>query len=151
VFLIAGVAAGALAGAAGAENGQPAPSSSAVSQYAELVPTGKGPTAPGLQQEQAASLSPTARTALGGIPPATASALAKIATSSSYGAPKATHAAVTAPGDSLPGDEPSLDRAFQAVTTAASPVGDAYMLGLLLALLFVTAGGAAVAIRARGA
>ena len=81
-----------------------------------------------------------------------AAALATIATSSDYGAPKT----ILDPGekasgdDSSPAQEGSLDRAFQAAATAASPVDDAYMIGMLLALLIITAGGAALAIRERG-
>lgn len=143
------VAAGALAGAVGAQDGPPTPSSSAVGQYAELVPTGKGPTAPGLQQAQAASLSPTAQAALNDISPAAAKALTTIATSSDYGAP-ATSSGTSgaAPGGSSGGGT-SLNRTFEAAATAASPISDTDLIGLLLTLLVVTAGGAALALQAR--
>lgn len=144
-------AVGTFGGAARAQERTPAPSSSAVSQYAELVPSGGGPTAPGVDETRLAELTPSARYALASRSDAIAKALATVATSSDYGAPRTTDAAVTPPGESFPGDEPSLDRTFQAAASAASPVGDAYMVGLLLAILFVTAGGAAVAIRARSA
>jgi hypothetical protein len=152
ILPIAGVvAAGALAGAAGAQDGPPAPSSSGVSQYAELVPTGKGPTAPGLQEAQAARLSPTARAALDGISPATAKALATISTSSDYGAPATTSdTADVTPGGSSSGGGTSLDRAFEAAATAASPISDTDLIGLLVTLLVVTAGGAGLALQARG-
>ena len=144
--------AGTFGSAALAQERTPAPSSSAVSQYAELIPSGTGPTAPGVDETQLAELTPSARYALASRPDAVAKALATVATSSDYGAPKTTDAAATTPpGESYPGDEPSLDRTFQAAATAASPGGDAYMVGLLLALLFVTAGGATVAIRTRSA
>ena len=150
---IAGVvAAGAFAGTASAQDGPPAPSSSAVSQYAELVPTGKGPTAPGLQEAQASDLSPAARAALDGIPPAIAGALAKIGTSSDYGAPASGSASSgVALGASSGAERPSLDRTFQAAATAASPISDLDLIGLLLTLLVITGGGAALAVRARSA
>ena len=152
VLPIAGViAAGAVAGVAGAQDGPPAPSSSAVSQYAELVPTGKGPTAPGLQQAQASDLSPTARAALDGIPPAIAGTLAKVATSSDYGAPAASAGASGMTSGRSVAAGSSLDRTFQAATTAASPISDTDLLGLLATLLVITGGGAALAVRARSA
>ena len=45
----------------------------------------------------------------------------------------------------------SLDRTFEAAATAASPISDADLIGLLVTLLVVTAGGAALAVRARSA
>lgn len=150
VAVAAVVAAGASAKAVGAQDGVPAPSSSAVSQYAELVPTGKGPTAPGLRQAQASTLSPQAQAALGDISPAAAKALTTIATSSDYGAPatRSDTSAVSSGGPSR-GGESSLDRTFQAAATATSPISDADLIGLLATLLVLTAGGAALALQAR--
>ena len=150
VAVAAVVAAGASAKAVGAQDGVPAPSSSAVSQYAELVPTGKGPTAPGLRQAQASTLSPQAQAALGDISPAAAKALTTIATSSDYGAPatRSDTSAVFSGGPSR-GGESSLDRTFQAAETATSPISDADLIGLLATLLVLTAGGAALALQAR--
>jgi hypothetical protein len=144
--------AGVLGGPGLAQEEPPAPSSSAVSQYAELVPTGSGPTAPGVKETELAALGPRARQALEQTSEATAKALATIATSSDYGAPRTTPgSADVAPGDDpSPGGGASLDRTFQAAAGAASPVDDAYMIGLLLALLVITVGGAGLAIRARG-
>lgn len=142
------VAATALAGAAGGQNAPPTPSSSAVSQYTELVPTSKGPAAPGLQQAQAASLSPNARAALDGIAPAAAKALATIATASDYGAPM-TKSKTSSIGFEGSSGGSSLDRTFEAAATAASPISDADLIFLLVTLLVVTAGGAGLAIQAR--
>jgi len=154
LIAVAGVvSAGALAGAAYAQGGSPAPSSSAVSQYAELVPTGKGPTAPGLNQAQASTLSPTARAALDGIPAATATALATIATSSDYGAPATTSGAEGVPAGQSPsaGGGTSLGRTVDAAASAASPISDTDLIGLLLTLLVITGGGAALAVQTRSA
>lgn len=148
--IAAAAAAGAIAGAAGAQDGTPAPSSSAVSQYAELVPTGKGPTAPGLQRAQTSSLSPAARAALKGVSPAAAKSLTTIATSSAYGAPATrsnTSGMVSEESSGAGGT--SLDRTFEAAATAASPISDSDLIGLLVILLVVTAGGAGLAIRSR--
>lgn len=152
VFLLVAVAhVGVFGGAARAAGEAPAPSSSAVSQYAEVIPTGAGPTAPGVQAAELATLSPTARIALERTPKAVAAALATIATSSDYGAPNETAPPISTPdAGTTASRETSLDRTFQAAATAASPVGDAYMVGVLLALMVVTAGGAGLAIRARG-
>lgn len=150
-LVAASVAAATAAGDARAQ-AAPSPSSSAVSQYTELVPTGGGPKAPGVEETELAALTPTARRALEGTPAATAKALATIATSSDYGAPKTTlDPDVVAAGGSSTVPGASLDRTFQAAASAASPVGDAYMIGLLLSLVVVTAGGAALAVRSRGA
>lgn len=145
------VLAGTVGGAARGQGNPQAPSSSAVSQYAELLPTGSGPTAPGVEEKQLATLTPKARRALEGTSDPVTTALATIATSSNYGAPKTIlGSADKAPGDdSSPAQGASLDRAFQAAVTAASPVDDAYMIGMLLALLVITVGGAALAIRER--
>jgi hypothetical protein len=144
------IAAGAFADGVCAQDGLPAPSSSAVSQYAELVPTGKGATAPGLRRAQTSTLSPTARAALNDISPAAANALRTIATSSDYGAP-ATRLDTTpkSSGESSGGGGTSLDRTFEAAATAASPISDADVIGLLGTLLVVTVGGAGLAIHAR--
>jgi len=146
----AAVVAGALADSVGAQDGLPTPSSSAVSQYAELVPTGKGPTAPGLRQAQASTLSPNAQAALADISPEAAKALSTIATSSDYGAPTTrsdTYGMSSAVSSG--GEGTSLDRKFEAAATATSPISDADMIGLLGILFVVTAGGAALALRAR--
>jgi hypothetical protein len=107
--------------------------------------------APGVEETQLAALTPKARRALEGMSAPVATALATIATSSDYGAPKTIlDSADKAPGDDAsPAQGASLDRTFQAAATAASPVDDAYMIGMLLALLVITAGGAALAIRGR--
>ena len=151
MFLVAAVvAAGAFADAVGAQDGLPAPSSSAVSQYAELVPTGKGPTAPGLGQAQGSTLSPTAHAALDDISPAVAKALLTIATSSAYGAPATvSDTSGTSSGGSSRGGGTSIDRTFQAAATAASPISDADLIGLLLTLAVVTVGGAGLALQSR--
>ena len=107
--------------------------------------------APGVEETQLATLAPKARRALEGTSGPVATALATIATSSDYGAPETIlDSADKVPGDdSSPGQGASLDRTFQAAATAASPVDDAYMIGLLLALIVITAGGGALAIRGR--
>ena len=144
------VAAGAFAETVGAQDGPPAPSSSAVSQYTELVPTGKGPTAPGLRQAQASTLSRAAQAALDDISPAAAKALATIATSSSYGAPATrSDASGLASERSSGGGAAPLGRTFEAAATAASPISDADLIGLLLTLVVVTVGGAGLALQAR--
>jgi hypothetical protein len=149
VLPVAGVVgAAALAGAADGQNAPPTPSSSAVSQYTELVPTSEGPAAPGLQPAQAANLSPNARAALDGISPAAAKALATIATASEYGAPMTKSDTPSIGFEGSTGGT-SLDRTFEAAATAASPLSDADLIGLLLTLLVVTAGGAGLAIQAR--
>ncbi|HEX3290319.1 MAG TPA: hypothetical protein VHR46_02920 [Gaiella sp.] len=146
------VSSGILAGAAWAQGEPPTPSSSAVSQYAELLPTGAGPTAAGVKEQERGALSAKAQRALARMPDTTAKALATIATSSDYSAPTATRdRGSTSPGEATPGQRVSLDRTFQAAASAASPVGDAYLVGLVVALLVVTIGGAGLAVRARGA
>ena len=112
------------------------------------MPTGKGPTAPGLQQAQTSSLSPAARAALKGVSPAAAKSLTTIATSSDYGAPATrsnTSGMVSEESSGAGGT--SLDRTFEAAATAASPISDADLIGLLVILLVVTAGGAGLALQ----
>jgi hypothetical protein len=132
--------------------GPPPPDDSAVSQYTELVPTGRGPKAPGIGKKERGSLPPTARKALDKTPKPSAGALTEIATSSDYGAPVTparTPRKPTTREAPVPAEKPSLDRTLQATAVAAAPVGDGRMIGLLVVMLAIAFGGAALAIRQR--
>ena len=145
--MLVAAAAAAVVGAGRAQSEIPDPSSSAVSQYAELVPTGSGPKAPGVEPPQAAALAPEARRALESTPSEMASLLATVATSSDYGAPQTplADAGNDVSGSPSP-DEPSLDRTLAATAAA---VDDARILGLLVAMVVIALGGGALAVRAR--
>jgi hypothetical protein len=135
------------AGAARAQDKPPAPDASSVAQYVELIPTASGSTAPGVRGERRFPLPPAAKRALAKTSPSTAKALAIVATSSTYGAlptpPGARPARVALPAV----DGSSRDRSLRAMATAVAPTGEIRMIGLLLILVAVTAGGAALSVR----
>lgn len=142
------------AGVARAQEEPPPPNDSAVVQYTELVPTGTGPKAPGVGREQRDSLPKETNKALESVPKSTADSLTEVATSSNYGAPATRPAPTTRPSQPPrdtpePSDAFSLDRTLQATAVAAAPVDDARMVGLLVAMLAIAAGGGALAVRKR--
>jgi hypothetical protein len=138
----------AFAQVARGQESPPDPTSSAVTQYAELVPTGSGPTAPGVEAARFAALPPEAQSALAAAPASLATLLATIATSSDYGAPQAASTEGSpAMGSSTPDRQPSLEQTVQAAADVASRPADGSVAGLLLAALAITAGAAGIAIR----
>ena len=150
VSLIVAAVAATFAGPALAADEPPPPSDSAVLQYAELVPTGSGSKASGVGKKTQSSLPTKAKRALDTAPKQTASALAVVATSSDYGAPatKATAPKRVPRNQPSPAQQPSLDRTLEATAAAVAPVGDARLLGLLVALVAIAVGGGALAARA---
>ena len=150
VSLIVAAVAATFAAPALAADEPPPPTDSAVLQYAELVPTGSGSQAPGVGKKTRSSLPTKAKQALDNAPKQTASALAVVATSSDYGAPT-TKAAIpkrVPRNQPSPAQQPSLDRTLEATAAAVAPVGDARLLGLLVALVAIAVGGGALAARA---
>jgi hypothetical protein len=147
--VVAVLAALTFAGAAIAQE-PPPPDDSAVDQYTEFVPTGRGPKAPGIGKKTRGSLPPKAKKALENTPKRTADALTEIATSSDYGAPARRAPEPVARDAPAPGEEPSLDRTLQATAVAAAPVDDGRMIGLLVVMLAIAVGGGALAVRRRG-
>jgi hypothetical protein len=164
----------ALAAPAFAQEPPPDPGSSAVDQYVELVPTGRGPKSPGVEKERKTPLAPKAKRALDKTPKATADALTTVATSSDYGAPVVSEAPSTrsdapatsprakprftpGPGGSSeasidapsPAKQPSLNRTLQATAAAAAPVDDTRMIVLLVVFLATAIAGGALAARRR--
>ena len=125
--------------------GQPTdPRASAVSQYLEMVPTARGPNAPGVGEQRQSSLSRTAENALQAADPETAGVLKKIATSSAYGAPN----------DPTPNTSvgPPLEQP-QATTTdvrttieAIASTNDTRLVGLLVVVLLTTLSAIALAV-----
>ena len=150
VSLIVVAAAATFAGPALAADEPPAPTDSAVLQYAELVPTGSGSKAPGIGKKTRSSLPTKAKHALDNAPKQAASALAVVATSSDYGAPatRATTPKGVPRNEPSPAEQPSLDRTLEATAAAVAPVGDARLLGLLVALVAIAVAGGALAARA---
>jgi len=93
-LVAAGFSALALSGVAQAEDAKPPPRrplppSAGISQYVEDVPSAAGPRAAGAGTSSGASLSSSAREQLSKLDRSTAQTLARIATSSAYGAPDA--------------------------------------------------------------
>jgi hypothetical protein len=132
------------AATASAQTGQPA----SVDQYLEAVPTGGGPKASDAAAVDAA-LPEAAREALSKARPETASVLAEVATSSSYGAPRP--AETSEQGPLSPGSDPHTGASVnETLQSAATSVTDTRLLGLLVAILVTTLGAVALAIgRAR--
>ena len=150
--VVAAIAGLSLVGDVHARGDPPPPHDSAVDQYTELVPSSRGPKAPGIGRERRGALPRKAKKALETTSRPTADALTDVATSSNYGAPtrRASAKPEPVPGDApAPGEEPSLDRTLQATAVAAAPVDDVRMIGLLVALLAIAAGGGLLAIRRR--
>ena len=151
--VVAAIAGLSLVGNVHAQGDPPPPHDSAVDQYTELVPSSRGPKAPGIGREKRGALPRKAKKALETTPRSTAEALTDVATSSNYGAParrasqKPEPVARDAPA---PGEEPSLDRTLQATAVAAAPVDDGRMVGLLVVMLAIAVGGGALAVRRRG-
>jgi hypothetical protein len=116
---------------------------SAVAQYVEMVPTAKGPAAPGnVNAESATTRPPTVTTSTDVV-----TALEEIATSPIYGAPSpAGGAALSAPT----GELTTNTRLESAGALATASVSDARLVALLVAILVTTLGAVALAIvRAR--
>jgi hypothetical protein len=126
VALVCVLAAVALPGAAWADDPGTPSGVSAIQQYVEQVPTASGSSAPGVGEATTSRLSNDATSGLGSVPPATAAALAKIATSSVYGAPM---------GVSAEGNQPAVDGAVM-----VEGVSDERLVGLFLVLALTTVG-----------
>lgn len=148
-LIVALAAATTFVGSARGADEPPAPGDSAVIQYTELVPTGSGATAPDIGKKTRSSLPKKAKRALDNALEEKASALTVVATSSDYGAPSTTSATSKPVPRNTPSptEQPSLDRTFEATAAAVAPVDDARMIGLLVALLAITFGGVALALR----
>jgi hypothetical protein len=91
----------------------PGGSSSAVSQYVEVVPSASGPTAPGVGPSTTSKLAPSVVRSLAQRGGTDAAKLKKIATSSDYGAPAAAAAATA-----------NSSRSAHAAPAAVVTVGD---------------------------
>jgi hypothetical protein len=137
----------------------PDPGDSAVGQYVELVPTGKGLKSPGVERERRTPLAPKAKRAVEKSPKKTAKALTTVATSSDYGAPTERPDSGTSAQPSAvprsprvtpsPAKRPPLDRTLSATAAAVAPVDDARAIGLLVVLGAIVVAGGAIASRAR--
>lgn len=132
----------------------PDPGASAVGQYVELVPTVKGPKAPGVERERRTPLAPKAKRALDKSPKKTAEALTIVATSSDYGAPTVSAVprsprVTPARIEPAPSARPHLDGTLSATAAAVAPVDDARAIGLLIVLGAIAVVGGAIASRAR--
>lgn len=122
-----------------------------MNQYAEVVPGAGGPTAPGVGRKQRSTLPRAADDALSQAPPATASPLEKIATSSTYGAPAILEERRKPVGErnSVPPDA-SFDATLRSTAAAIGSASDARLIGMLGVLLLTTLVAVALAIgRAR--
>ncbi len=119
---------------------------SSVFQYVELVPEASGAKAPGLGKETTTPLPPKAKGALEGVDPETAAALEQVATSSNYGAPANPEPPKTTRLAPPPTDA-SVEKALAGTVSAVSSTRDRQLVGMLLALLGVTAGAAVLAAR----
>ena len=152
------IVAGIMVGSASAQT-PPDPGASAVGQYVELVPTVKGPKAPGVERERRTPLAPKAKRALDKSPKKTAEALTIVATSSDYGAPTVSAVprsprvtpAPIAPSPIAPSPiaRPPLDHTLSATAAAVAPVDDARAIGLLIVLGAIAVVGGAIASRTR--
>lgn len=150
--VLVGVLSASFTEAGRAQAEPPRPGASSVSQYVELVPAAGGPIAPGVETERRTPLQPKAQRALDDASSSVADALATVATSSNYGAPRKPRpgAAEGALRDApSPTEEPTLDQALLSITTAATSPGDTRMIALLLVLVAVTVGAAALGVRTR--
>jgi hypothetical protein len=122
VALVCVMAAVALPGTAWADDPGTPSGVSAIQQYVEQVPTASGPSAPGVGEATTNRLSNDATRGLGSVSPATAAVLAKVATSSVYGAP-------------VTDNEPAVDGAV-----TVEGVSDERLVGLFLLLAVTTVG-----------
>lgn len=133
----------AVASSGDAADSRPTPRASAVMQYAELVPTARGPVAPGVDTR--ASSPPPASRAVGASSAAFAKALAELATSSDYGAPSST-----TNGSAQPLETGSdFNGALRTAAAAAIDVGDARLVGLFAVMVVILVGAAALAVDRR--
>jgi hypothetical protein len=107
-----------------------------------MVPTGGGAQAPGNEQERLTRLPENALRGLEQTSLEVATALERIASSSSYGAPEATSGS-TGAGQTA---DPSLGEALQ---TAVGSGSDTRLIALLGVLLATTAGAMVLAARRR--
>lgn len=128
----------ASSGAAAAQTAPPPPDDdSSIDQYVEEIPTGSGGVAPGTGAKETQPLAPSVSAQLdqaGGD-----AALQELATSSEAGAPQDD----LAPVERRPGvREPGVGdgSALSAAVSAVSGTGAGRLLGLLAALLLLTAG-----------
>lgn len=139
----------ALASLAHAQNAPPNPGASAVSQYVEMVPTGAGPTASGIEKEKRTPLPRAGANALKQAPPTVAKPLEEIATSSTYGAPEpseqGSQTAAREPDIVPPGA--SLEATLRSSAGAIGSASDTRLLSLLVAILVTTSAAVALAIR----
>jgi hypothetical protein len=128
-----------------ADENAPGPDVAPTDQYIEEVPTGGGDVTPGVAKERGAQLSASAERALEHAPPATAKILARISTSSSYGAPTKALARREGTIDSV--TDPSAGEALRTSINALGGGSAGRLLGLLGVLFVTTTGAIAIAIR----
>ena len=137
----------ALAAPARAQNGPPPSGASAVSQYAEIVPSAGGPTVPGIGTEKQAPLTGAGSKALKNAPPGIADSLAEIATSSTYGASVLPAAQAPARERKVVPPGSSVDATLRSTVEAMGSTGDARLAGLLIAVVVTTLAAVALSIR----
>jgi hypothetical protein len=134
-----------------------------------MVPTARGPTAPGLGKEKRAPLPQASAKALKRATPTTSHSLQVIATSSTYGAPSTGEKSSTGASDKKPVQPDrarsqavrrtpdiapptvSLDVTLRSAAGAVAVTTDGRLVGLLLTVILTTLAAIALAIkRARG-
>lgn len=143
-----------------AQSNPPNPGGSAVNQYVELVPTGVGSKAPGIERKkQRTPLPPAAKDTLKKADPVVAKPLEKIATSSDYGAPAIRAEPKAEPKTSKPRPRPPVrnpdivppdaptEVPLGTTVRAIASATDERLLGLLVVMLMTTLGAVGLALR----
>ena len=122
----------------------PSPSSSAVLQYSEFVPTSEGGNVPGVRKKTVSTLPKSAKKALAKLSKSTATALTAISVSSDYGAPNTAHQ--SRQGSSVVSGGLSDD---SSVSSTVATAGNSRMIGLLVALVSISLVAGTMATRAQ--